>query len=424
MIQTLKNAWRIPDLRKRIMFTFAMLAIFRLGVVIPVPGIDIAHVKSIVEGAGLLSFFDLISGGAFGDMTIFALSITPYITASIIMQLLTMAIPSLEELAKEGEEGIKKINQYTGYATIVLALIQAVGISVGLFRGALINQDTFSIIVVVLTLTAGTTFLMWLGEEITEKGIGNGISLLIFAGIVSRLPSGIKHTFALARQGELKLLPILAFVAIALLMIIGVVAIQEGTRKIPVQYAKRVVGRKMYGGQSSHIPLKVNQVGVIPVIFAMSMLQFPHTIAYFVGKEGGFSRFLGTWLSPNVMPGVIIYNFLTAVLIIFFTYFYTAATFNPVEISVNMKKNGGFIPGIRPGKPTSDFLNKILTRITLAGALFLAIITIIPTIIIGATKIPIAFGGTAILIVVGVALETMKQIEAQLMMRHYQGFLK
>jgi len=424
VIQTLKNAWRIPDLRKRIMFTFAMLAIFRLGVVIPVPGIDIAHVKSIVEGAGLLSFFDLISGGAFGDMTIFALSITPYITASIIMQLLTMAIPSLEELAKEGEEGSKKINQYTRYATIVLALIQAVGISVGLFRGALINQDTFSIIVVVLTLTAGTTFLMWLGEEITEKGIGNGISLLIFAGIVSRLPSGIKHTFALARQGELKLLPILAFVAIALLMIIGVVAIQEGTRKIPVQYAKRVVGRKMYGGQSSHIPLKVNQVGVIPVIFAMSMLQFPHTIAYFVGKEGGFSRFLGTWLSPNVMPGVIIYNFLTAVLIIFFTYFYTAATFNPVEISVNMKKNGGFIPGIRPGKPTSDFLNKILTRITLAGALFLAIITIIPTIIIGATKIPIAFGGTAILIVVGVALETMKQIEAQLMMRHYQGFLK
>ncbi|HZK57019.1 MAG TPA: preprotein translocase subunit SecY [Clostridia bacterium] len=424
MIQTLKNAWKIPDLRKRIMFTFAMLAIFRLGVVIPVPGIDIAHVKSIVEGAGLLSFFDLISGGAFGDMTIFALSITPYITASIIMQLLTMAIPSLEELAKEGEEGSKKINQYTRYATIVLALIQAVGISVGLFRGALINQDTFSIIVVVLTLTAGTTFLMWLGEEITEKGIGNGISLLIFAGIVSRLPSGVKHTFALARQGELKFLPILAFVAIALLMIVGVVAIQEGTRKIPVQYAKRVVGRKMYGGQSSHIPLKVNQVGVIPVIFAMSMLQFPHTIAYFIGKEGGFSRFLSTWLSPNVMPGVIIYNFLTAVLIIFFTYFYTAATFNPVEISINMKKNGGFIPGIRPGKPTSDFLNKILTRITLAGALFLAVITIVPTIIIGATKIPIAFGGTAILIVVGVALETMKQIEAQLMMRHYQGFLK
>lgn len=424
MIQTLKNAWKIPDLRKRITFTFIMLAVFRLGAAIPVPGINIAQVKSIVEGAGLLSFFDLISGGAFGDMTIFALSISPYITASIIMQLLTMAIPSLEELAKEGEEGSKKINQYTRYATVVLALIQAVGISVGLFRGALINQDTFSIITVVLTLTAGTSFLMWLGEEITEKGVGNGISLLIFAGIVSRLPSGIKHTIALARQGELKLLPIAGFVVMVLLIIVGVIAIQEGTRKIPVQYAKRVVGRKMYGGQSSHIPLKVNQAGVIPVIFAMSMLQFPHTISYFVGKEGRFAHFLNTWLSPNVAPGIFIYNLLSALLIIFFTYFYTAATFNPVEIATNMKKNGGFIPGIRPGKPTSDFLNKILTRITLAGALFLAIITIVPTILMGATKIPIAFGGTAVLIVVGVALETMKQIEAQLLMRHYQGFLK
>jgi len=424
VIQTLKNAWKIPDLRKRIIFTFIMLAVFRLGSAIPVPGINIAHVKSIVEGAGLLSFFDLISGGAFGDMTIFALSISPYITASIIMQLLTMAIPSLEELQKEGEEGSRKINQYTRYATVVLALIQAVGISVGLFRGALINQDTFSIITVVLTLTAGTSFLMWLGEEITEKGVGNGISLLIFAGIVSRLPGGIKHTIALARQGELKLLPIAVFVVMVLLIIIGVIAIQEGTRKIPVQYAKRVVGRKMYGGQSSHIPLKVNQAGVIPVIFAMSMLQFPHTISYFVGKEGKFAHFLNTWLSPNVAPGIFIYNLLSALLIIFFTYFYTAATFNPVEIAINMKKNGGFIPGIRPGKPTSEFLNKILTRITLAGALFLAIITIVPTILMGATKIPIAFGGTAVLIVVGVALETMKQIEAQLLMRHYQGFLK
>ncbi len=425
MIQTLRNAWRIPDLRRRIIFTFIMLAVFRLGSAVPVPGINIARVKSIVEGAGLLSFFDLISGGAFGDMTIFALSITPYITASIIVQLLTMAIPSLEELAKEGgEEGSRKINQYTRYAAIILALIQAVGISVGLFRSALIDQDVFSIIVVVLTLTAGTAFLMWLGEEITEKGVGNGISLIIFAGIVSRLPGGIKNTFELARQGELKLFAIVMFAAIVLLIIVGVVAIQEGTRKIPVQYAKRVVGRKMYGGQSSHIPLKVNQAGVIPVIFAMSLLQFPHTIAYFIGKEGKFANFLNTWLSPNVAPGVFIYNILSALLIIFFTYFYTAATFNPVEISINMRKNGGFIPGIRPGKPTSDFLNKVLTRITLAGALFLAIITIVPTILIGATGIPIAFGGTAVLIVVGVALETMKQIEAQLLMRHYQGFLK
>lgn len=424
MIQTLKNAWKIPDLRKRIIFTFIMLAVFRLGAVIPVPGINIAQVKSIVEGAGLLSFFDLISGGAFGDMTIFALGVSPYITASIIIQLLTMAIPSLEELAKEGEEGSKKINQYTRYATIVLALIQAVGISVGLFRSALINKDVFSIITVVLTLTAGTSFLMWLGEEITEKGVGNGISLLIFAGIVSKLPDGIKNTIALAKQGELNILSIAMFVVMVLLIIIGVIAIQEGTRKIPVQYAKRVVGRKMYGGQSSHIPLKVNQAGVIPVIFAMSMLQFPHTISYFIGKEGKFAHFLNTWLSPSVVPGVFVYNLLSALLIIFFTYFYTAATFNPVEIAINMRKNGGFIPGIRPGKPTSEYLNKILTRITLAGALFLAIITIVPTIVMSATKIPISFGGTAVLIVVGVALETMKQIEAQLLMRHYQGFLK
>jgi len=424
VIQTLKNAWKIPDLRRRILYTFMMLAIFRLGSVIPVPGINIEYVKNIVDNAGLLSFFNLVSGGAFGNMTIFALSITPYITASIIMQLLTIAIPSLEEMAKEGEEGSKKIAQYQRYATIVLALIQATGISIGLFRGALINQDTFSIIVVILTLTAGTSFLMWLGEEITEKGIGNGISLIIFAGIVSGLPNGIYSTFALAKQGELNPIAIVVFIVLVLLIVVGVVAIQEGTRKIPVQYAKRVVGRKMYGGQSSHIPLKVNQSGVIPVIFAMSLLQFPHTIAYFIGQDNGFSRFLATWLSPNAMPGVFIYNFLSAVLIIFFTYFYTAVTFNPVEVSTNMKKNGGFIPGIRPGKPTADYLNKVLTRITLAGAIFLAIITIVPTIILSATRIPIAFGGTTILIVVGVALETMKQIEAQLLMRHYQGFLK
>ena len=424
MLQTLKNAWKIPDLRRRILFTFMMLAIFRLGSVIPVPGIDIEYVKSVVNNAGLLSFFDLVSGGAFGNMTIFALSISPYITASIIMQLLTIAIPSLEALAKEGEEGSKKIAQYQRYATVILALIQATGISIGLFRGALINQDAFSSIVVILTLTAGTAFLMWLGEQITEKGIGNGISLLIFAGIISSLPSGIASTFALAAAGELNPLAIILFIAIVIVMIVAVVAIQEGTRKIPVQYAKRVVGRKMYGGQSSHIPLKVNQSGVMPIIFAMSLLQFPHTIAYFVGSEGGFARFLNTWLSPNGMPGVFVYNLLSAVLIVFFTYFYTAITFNPVEVSTNMKKNGGFIPGIRPGKPTADYLNKVLTRITLAGAVFLALITIVPTVIIGATNIPIAFGGTTIIIVVGVALETMKQIEAQLLMRHYQGFLK
>ncbi len=403
-----------------------MLVIFRLGSVIPVPGINIDYVRAIVSQAGLLGFFDLFSGGAFGNMTIFALSITPYITASIIMQLLTIAIPSLEEMAKEGEEGRKKIAQYTRYATVVLALIQAAGISIGLFGSALISRDPFSVTVVVLTLTAGTAFLMWLGEQITEKGIGNGISLLIFAGIVSRVPFSIKEIWFQLQQGTLSPISLIVFLALSVVIIAAVVAIQEGTRKIPVQYAKRVVGRKMYGGQSSHIPLKVNQSGVIPVIFAMSLLSFPQTISLFFGQDSGFANWVATWLNPNSINiwGVVIYSLLSAVLIIFFTYFYTAITFNPVEISTNMKKHGGFIPGIRPGKPTTDYLNKVLNRITLAGAVFLATIALLPTILMRITGMQIAFGGTALLIVVGVALETMKQVEAQMLMRHYQGFLK
>ncbi|SDZ18281.1 preprotein translocase subunit SecY [Tindallia californiensis] len=424
MLETLRNAWKIPDLRKKMTFTMLMLMIFRLGAVIPVPGVNIDYVRNIVENAGLLSMFDMFSGGAFGNMTIFALSITPYITASIIMQLLTIAIPALEELSKEGEEGRKKIAQYIRYGTVILAFIQATGISVGLFRGALIQRDTFSIIVVVLTLTAGTAFLMWLGEQITEHGIGNGISLLIFAGIVSGIPDGLYRTFMLTSQGEIHIISLVIFAVIALLIVAGVVAIQEGQRRIPVQYAKRVVGRKMYGGQSTHIPLKVNQAGVIPVIFAMSILAFPQTIAFFVGETSGFARFVERWLSPAGSPGVYVYAILTATLIIFFTYFYTAVTFNPVEIASNMKKNGGFIPGIRPGKPTSDYLGKVLNRITLAGAVFLAFIAMMPMIVLNLTGMPVAFGGTALLIVVGVALETVKQIESQMMMRHYQGFLK
>jgi len=426
LISTLRNAWKIPELRSKILYTFVMLVIFRLGSVIPVPGINIDYVKSIVSEAGLLSFFDLFSGGAFGNMTIFALSITPYITSSIIMQLLTIAIPSLEEMAKEGEEGRKKIAQYTRYATVILAIIQASAISIGLFRGALIETDAFSVITVVLTLTAGTAFLMWLGEQITEKGIGNGISLIIFAGIVSSIPDSIYRTFLLTRQGEISIISIIVFLILAIAIIAGVVAIQEGTRKIPVQYAKRVVGRKMYGGQSSHIPLKVNQSGVIPVIFAMSLLAFPQTIAYFFGQDSSFYVFITNWLSPNStrIGGVVLYTLLYAVLIIFFTYFYTAITFNPIEVASNMKKYGGFIPGIRPGKPTSDYLSKVLNRITLAGAVFLAIIALSPTLIMRVTGMNINFGGTALLIVVGVALETMKQVEAQMLMRHYQGFLK
>jgi len=424
LLATLRNAWKIPDLRKKMTFTMLMLMIFRLGAVIPVPGVNIEYVRNIVQNAGLLSMFDMFSGGAFGNMTIFALSITPYITASIIMQLLTIAIPALEELSKEGEEGRKKIAQYIRYGTVVLALIQATGISVGLFRGALIQRDTFSIIVVILTLTAGTAFLMWLGEQITEHGIGNGISLLIFTGIVSGIPDGVYRTFMLTSQGEIHIITLVIFAVVALLIVAGVVAIQEGQRKIPVQYAKRVVGRKMYGGQSTHIPLKVNQAGVIPVIFAMSILAFPQTIGFFVGENSGFALFISKWMSPAGSPGVYIYALLSALLIIFFTYFYTAVTFNPIEIASNMKKNGGFIPGIRPGKPTSDYLAKVLNRITLAGAVFLATIAMLPMIILNLTGMPVAFGGTALLIVVGVALETVKQIEAQMMMRHYQGFLK
>ena len=425
MFTTLKNAWKIPDLRKRMLYTFMMMIIFRLGSTIPVPGMDRAALSQLFNQAesGLFGLFNLISGGAFGNFTIFALSISPYITASIILQLLTIAIPSLEAMAKEGEEGRKKIAQYTRYGTVVLALIQATGVSVGLFNQALISRDFWTVSVVVITLTAGIAFLMWLGEQITEKGIGNGISLIIFAGIVSRMPLGIAQTYQKFRIGEVSIFSIILFVVLSVLIIAGVVAIQQGTRKIPVQYAKRVVGRKMYGGHSTHIPLKVNQAGVIPIIFAISLLQFPLTITYFF-RGGAFSAFVERYLSPGGNPGIWIYSILEVLLIVFFTYFYTAITFNPVEVSENMKKHGGFIPGIRPGKPTTDYLNKVLTRITLAGAVFLAFIAVLPTLILKFTSIQLLFGGTSILIAVSVALETMKQVEAQMLMRHYQGFLK
>lgn len=424
MLQTLRNAWKIPDLKKRILFTLMMFAIFRLGTSIPVPGIDRGILNQFfAQDGGLLNFFNFMSGGAFKNFTIFALSITPYITASIIMQLLTIAIPRLEALAKEGEEGRKKIAQFTRYGTVVLAVVQATGISIGLFRRALISTDFWSVAVVVITLTAGTAFLMWLGEQITENGIGNGISLIIFAGIISRVPLGITQTIQKLMAGEISIVPLVIFAVLALLIIAGVIAIQQGTRKIPVQYAKRVVGRKMYGGQSTHIPLKVNQAGVIPVIFAISLLQFPMTLTYFF-PDGGFANFVAKYLSPTGSPGIYFYNLLYALLIIFFTYFYTAVTFNPVEVADNMKKNGGFIPGIRPGRKTAEYLQKSLNKITMAGAVFLAIIAVLPTLILNFTSIDFRFGGTALLIAVGVSLETMKQIEAQMVMRHYQGFLK
>lgn len=425
MLSTLRNAWKIPDLRKRILFTLLMLLIYRLGSSIPVPGMNPAVIEQMFTGqaGGMLNFLNLMAGGAFKDFTIFALNIYPYVTASIIIQLLTIAIPSLEALAKEGEEGKKKMAQYTRYGTIVLAVIQAIGISVGFFNQALINRSFTNIAVVVITLTAGTTFLMWLGEQITDRGIGNGISLIIFIGIVSRLPSEAVRLFQLVRTGQASIIiGVIAFLIISLVIIAGVVAIQEGTRKIPVQYAKRVVGRKMYGGQSTHIPIKVLMAGVIPVIFASSLLQFPSIISLF--SSGGVANFIRNWFTTATTAGTIIYTIFNVLLILFFTYFYTAVQFNPIEYANNLKQHGGFIPGIRPGKPTSDYLSRVISRVTFTGAVALAIIATLPLLIQVVTKLPIQFGGTGLIIIVGVALETMKQIEAQMLMRHYKGFLK
>ena len=423
MLRTLGQAWKIPDMRKKIIFTLLMLVVFRLGANIPVPGIDRTQLEGLFSGGqGLFEMFNLFSGGAFSQFTIFALSITPYITASIIFNLLTISIPRLEALSKEGTEGKKKIAQYTRYLTVVLALLQAVGLSVGLFRRALISTDVFSVIVIVLVLTAGTAFLMWLGEQINEYGIGNGISLIIFAGIISAAPSAINNALIAYKDGNVGLLALVLFCLFALLVIMGTVMVQQGQRRIPVQYAKRVVGRKMYGGQNTHIPIKVNQAGVIPVIFSMALLQFPLTIAIFV-PNSGFTAFVNQWLSPSGNPGVWIYGAINVVFIIFFTYFYTAVTFNPVEVAENMRANGGFVPGIRPGRTTVDYLNKVMMRVTFVGAVFLAVIATMPTLLTQFTALNIGFGGTSLLIAVGVALDTMKQIESQMVMRNYKGFL-
>ena len=418
MFNTIRNAWKIPDLRKKMIFTLLMLVVYRLGSFIPVPCMNRDALAQLIESGGLLGFFDVISGGAFKNFAIFAMNITPYINSSIIMQLLTIAIPSLEALAKEGEEGRKKIAQYTRYGTVILALIQAIALSIGLKR-YLIKTDFISVALVALSLTAGTAFLMWLGELITEKGVGNGISLIIFAGIVSRVPIGINHLFQLYKAKTVSIIELIGFVIIAILIIMGVVLIQEGQRRIPVQYAKRVVGRKMYGGQSSHIPLKVNQAGVIPVIFAMSILEFPKQIVGFFPGSGAYNFFNKYFAWDSWIHGVIY-----ALLIIGFTYFYTAVTFNPIEVANNIKKYGGFIPGIRPGKPTADFIQKSLSRITLVGAIFLAFIAILPMFLMKFTNIKISFGSTSLLIIVSVAMETVQQIEAQMIMRNYQGFLK
>ena len=424
MLKTVSQAWKVAEIRSKMLFTQMMLIIFRIGSNIPVPNInrDILS-QMFTSEAGLFDLFDLFSGGAFSNFTIFALSITPYITASIVVNLLSMAFPYFQRLAQEGTEGRKKMVQITRYMTVVLGLIQAVGLTIGLFRDAIVDDSVFSVIVIILVLTAGTAFLMWLGEQINDKGIGNGISLIIFAGIVARIPSGIRSLWTSLQDGAISVVTLIILVVVAVLVVAGVVMIQEGQRRIPVQYAKRVVGRKMYGGQSTHIPMKVNQSGVIPIIFALSLLQFPLTITYFFPNTG-FTEWVTKWLSPAGNPGVWIYGVLNVILIIAFTYFYTGVTFNPKDVADNMKANGGFIPGIRPGKATEDYLQKVMSRITIVGAIFLAIIATMPTIISVLTSLNIQFGGTSLLIAVGVALETVRALDNQMLMRNYQGFLK
>lgn len=423
MLSTLRNAWRIPDIRKKMTFTILMLLVVRLGAAVPVPFMN----KDIIEGifnasqGGILQFLDMMAGGTFSDFSIFATNIYPYITASIILQLLTIAIPKLEDLAKQGEEGKKKINRYTRYGAVVLAAVQAIGYTFGLFRNALETQNSMQTVIVILSMVAGTAFLMWIGELITEKGIGNGISLLIFIGIISKLPSDLISTFKLVSIGQLSLIKVLLFGIVMLVIIAFVVALQEGQRRIPVQYAKRVVGRKMYGGQSTHIPIKVLMAGVIPVIFASSLLALPQTFALF--SQGGITQWVEKYLTPAGSVGIWVYSILNILLIVFFTYFYTAVQFNTVEYSKNLQQNGGFIPGIRPGRPTSDYLNKVVNRIVFVGGISLALLASLPIVLSKVFAMNVNFGGTAIIIVVGVALETVKQIESQMLMRHYKGFL-
>jgi preprotein translocase subunit SecY len=421
------NIFRIPELRRRIFFTAALLSVYRVGVYVPTPGINTDALKDLfAQMAGtIVGIFNMFSGGALEQLSVFALGIMPYISASIILQLLTVVIPHLEELKKEGEQGRKKITQYTRYGTIVLSIIQGFGIAFGLEgqtspTGVPIVFDPgwgFRLMTV-LTLTAGTAFIMWLGEQITERGIGNGISLIIFAGIVARMPAAIANTFRLVQQDEMGIFG-LVIIAVLMVGVIGfIIFVEQGQRRIPVQYAKRVVGRRMYGGQSTHLPLKINSAGVIPAIFASSIIMFPATIGQFT--DVGWL----TAISNAMRPDGLYYNLLYVGFIIFFCYFYTAVTFNPVDVADNMKKHGGFIPGIRPGKRTADYIDRVLTRITLGGAIYVSAVCVLPTILIAQFNVPFYFGGTALLIVVGVAIDTIAQMESHMLSRHYEGFLK
>jgi len=427
LIGGFKNISKIPELQKRILFTFALLAVYRVGAHVPTPGIDTAALAAFFEQAkgSLLGLFDMFAGGALSTLSVFALGIMPYISASIILQLLTVVIPHLERLSKEGDAGRRKITQYTRYGTVLLSVIQGFGIAVGLENMAgpsglsIVMSPGWSFrLMTVITLTAGTAFIMWLGESITEKGIGNGISLIIFAGIVARGPGGVINTFRLISTGEMGIFFIVLLLVLMIAVVGVIVFVESGQRRIPVQYAKRVIGRRMYGGQTTHLPLKVNTAGVIPPIFASSIIMFPATIANFVPHP---------WMktfADYLMPGRFVYEMLYVAFIIFFCYFYTAVTFNPVDVADNMKKHGGYVPGIRPGKRTAAYIDRILTRLTFSGALYVSAVCVLPSILISRFNVPFYFGGTALLIVVGVALDTAGQIEAHMLTRQYDGFMK
>lgn len=424
LLKTLSQAWKVEELRKKILFTLMMLVVYRIGSNIPVPGINRTYLSQMFSGeTGLLDLFDLFSGGSFSNFTIFALSITPYVTASIIVQLLTIALPYFERLSKEGNEGHKKMATITRYMTVVLGLIQAIGLTVGLFKNAVVDKSAFASITIIMVLTSGTVFLMWLGEQINEYGIGNGISLIIFAGIVDRFPTFIRNTYAQVSEGAISGVAVLTLLIVSVMLVMVIILFEQGVRKIPVQYAKRVVGRKMYGGQSTHIPMKVNQAGVIPIIFSLSLLQFPLIVTYFAPKSA-YADFVNKYISPSGDPGLWIYVVLNVVLTMFFTYFYTAITFNPTEVAENMRQSGGFVPGIRPGTATVEYLSRVMSRLCFSGGLFLAAVSVVPTIVSNFTPFEMTFGGTSLLIAVGVATDTVKQIQNQMLMRNYQGFLK
>jgi len=427
VLQTLRNAWKIEELRKKILFTLLILALYRLGNAIPVPYVNVAALQTYFMQLQntVLGLLNVMSGGAFSQATIFALSIQPYINASIIIQLLCIAIPALERMSKEeGEEGRKKIASITRYATVAIGLLQGFGFYMLIKNYGILTPEAtgnvWAAIVIILTFTSGSALIMWLGEQITEFGIGNGISMILFASIISRFPTAIITTISNIIRGELNVFVAILMFLGALAIVILIVFVNDAERRIPVQYAKRVVGRKMYGGQSTYLPMKVNMSGVMPIIFAQSIASVPATIAAFTGKTSGW---VSNWFGTNSIPYAIIY----LLLIIFFAYFYSTIQFNPVEVANNLKKNGGYIPGFRPGKPTSDFIQKVLNKITLFGAIYLGIIAVVPILIShfsdAAAKTGLSLGGTSIIIVVGVALETIRALEAQMLMRNYKGFL-